>query len=104
MPHICRQPNALSPAGSAFTPTASFSTQTGGVQTLASPVLVSPVNGASQQPLSVTLTWNGSTGATLYDLQVARDAGFTTLTAVSTGLTDVTVCGGVYVVLRSRVP
>ncbi|HEX9006551.1 MAG TPA: T9SS type A sorting domain-containing protein, partial [Bacteroidota bacterium] len=53
-------------------------------QTLAAPVLVSPANGASQQPVTETLVWNTSSGASLYELQVALDAGFTTMVLDST--------------------
>ncbi len=45
-------------------------------QGLAAPVLVSPTDGSAQVPLSATLSWNGSSGATSYELQLALDSGF----------------------------
>ena len=40
------------------------------------PVLASPANGATGVATSPTLTWNASTGATTYHLQVSTDPGF----------------------------
>jgi hypothetical protein len=44
----------------------------------APPTLVSPNNGQTQVPTSPTLTWNASTGATSYRLQVSTDPAFGT--------------------------
>jgi hypothetical protein len=41
------------------------------------PVLVSPADGATDQDLTVTYTWQATTGATSYRIQVASDPGFT---------------------------
>jgi hypothetical protein len=51
------------------------------------PTLASPVNGSTNRPLSLTLYWNASTGATSYRLQLATDAGFTSLVSDISGIT-----------------
>jgi hypothetical protein len=51
------------------------------IATPAAPVLASPANGATGQPLSVVLTWNAATGAATYRVQLATDSLFTTLVA-----------------------
>jgi hypothetical protein len=56
-------------------------------QTLAAPKLISPSNGASQQPLSLLLSWNASPGSTGYDLEVALDQGFTKRILLDSNLT-----------------
>jgi hypothetical protein len=43
------------------------------------PDLVSPTNGATNQPLSLTLSWGAVTGAATYRIQVATDNSFTNL-------------------------
>ena len=43
------------------------------------PVLVSPIDGANDQPLTITFVWDTSARAVTYRLQVAVDAGFTLL-------------------------
>jgi hypothetical protein len=48
----------------------------------APPTLVSPNNGQTQVPTNPTLTWNASTGATSYQLQVSIDPSFQTGTTV----------------------
>lgn len=40
------------------------------------PTLITPANGATDQPLQPTFTWNAAAGATSYAIQVATDAGF----------------------------
>ncbi len=45
----------------------------------APPVLVSPADAATNQPVNITLTWNASTGADDYRLQLAFDNAFTLL-------------------------
>ncbi len=52
------------------------------------PTLVSPANGATNQPLTVTLGWNPASGATSYRLQVSADSLFG-----STILDDSTITG-----------
>jgi hypothetical protein len=44
---------------------------------VASPTLSSPADNATNQPLSLTLSWSALAGATFYHVQVATDAGFT---------------------------
>jgi hypothetical protein len=56
-----------------------LTTVTTGPSAPPAPVLASPVNGSSGVSASPTFTWNASTGATAYELQVANDAGFTSL-------------------------
>lgn len=52
----------------------------------ASPILLAPPNGAANQPLSLTLRWRVSTGATQYRVQLSADSSF-----ASTVLDDSTV-------------
>ncbi len=54
---------------------------------LAAPNLLSPANGATNQPLSLMLDWSEVSGATSYRVQVATDAGFTSLVSDASGLT-----------------
>ncbi|MBI4535481.1 MAG: hypothetical protein HY708_04325, partial [Ignavibacteriae bacterium] len=42
------------------------------------PILVSPPNGAVNQPTTLSLSWNASSGATSYRLQVSADSTFAT--------------------------
>ena len=53
----------------------------------APPVLASPVNGATGVPSNPMLTWNTSTGATSYRVQVSTDAAFGTTVVDRSGLT-----------------
>jgi hypothetical protein len=48
------------------------------IATLPTPILASPANNATNQPLSPTLVWNLVTGATSYHLQVSTNSTFTT--------------------------
>ena len=59
---------------------------TGGTAPLA-PVLSSPSNGSTGISTSPTLTWNASTGADSYALQVATDPGFSTIILQQSGIT-----------------
>jgi hypothetical protein len=43
---------------------------------VASPALSSPADNATNQPLTITLSWSALAGATFYHVQVATDAGF----------------------------
>lgn len=54
------------------------------------PVLVSPSDGAADVPLSAELIWNSSFAATSYRVQIATDAGFSTLVVDSSGIVDTT--------------
>ncbi len=71
---------------SSWSSTWSFSTAPG-VSPPATPVLVSPANGATGVGNPVTLTWNGSSGATSYSLQIATDANFTSIVTAPSGIT-----------------
>ncbi|MBK9127293.1 MAG: S8 family serine peptidase [Phycisphaerales bacterium] len=53
----------------------------------ATPVLSSPANGATNQPLRPTFAWNAAAQAVTYAIQVATDAGFSNIVASATGLT-----------------
>ncbi|MBK9056212.1 MAG: hypothetical protein IPL78_36550 [Chloroflexi bacterium] len=47
---------------------------------------MTPTNGATNQSLQPTLTWNVVSGATSYSLQVATDAGFSNVVIAVSGL------------------
>lgn len=51
------------------------------------PTLLSPVNGATNVSTSLTLSWNASSGATSYGLQVSTDDTFSTLVFDQKGMT-----------------
>jgi len=51
------------------------------------PALVSPADGATNQPIPVTLDWDASPGATSYQVQVATDVSFTQIIEDTSGLT-----------------
>lgn len=58
------------------------------------PTLASPANGATSQPLTITLSWLPSSDADSYTYQIATDAGFTAIVATGTvGSTSVSVSG-----------
>jgi hypothetical protein len=58
------------------------------------PIAIAPSNGATGVCSSATLSWNAAAGATEYRLQVATDAGFTSLVSDQTVYaTSVTVLG-----------
>ncbi len=52
------------------------------------PTLLSPPNGATNQPLSLTLSWNASGGATRYHLQVSAESLFTTTVLDDSAITS----------------
>ncbi|MBN2035807.1 MAG: fibronectin type III domain-containing protein [Chitinispirillaceae bacterium] len=52
------------------------------------PTLVSPANGATNQPVSITFVWTTATNAATYHLQVALDIGFTSIFSQDSTLTD----------------
>jgi parallel beta-helix repeat protein len=52
------------------------------------PILVLPVNGAINQPITLTLKWNTSVDASLYRLQVATNSAFTTIVYDDSTITD----------------
>ena len=75
---------AKNATGIATSATWSFTTASGG---LTAPVLVSPANGSTAQPLTPTLKWNAVTGATSYEVYFGATSvppllGSTTATAV----------------------
>jgi GH18 family chitinase len=51
------------------------------------PTLATPANNATNQALSSTLTWNLSTGATSYQLQVSTSSSFTTIVVNQSNIT-----------------
>jgi hypothetical protein len=53
----------------------------------ATPVLASPANGVTNQSVSPTLTWNASSGATSYHLQVSSSSTFSPLVYDNASLT-----------------
>lgn len=53
----------------------------------AAPTLVSPAQGASQQPTALELQWNPVSGAISYRVQLSSSSSFTTLFADSSGVT-----------------
>ncbi len=67
------------------TPTWSFTT-TGTVPSV--PILSSPSNGATNQSTSPTLSWNASTGASSYTLQVSTSNTFSSYVYNQSGLTN----------------
>ena len=63
---------------SSYSNTWNFSTLTGGTLPVI-PTLLSPTNGATDESTSPTLSWNISSGANSYSLQVSTDNTFTSL-------------------------
>ncbi|MBI5401776.1 MAG: fibronectin type III domain-containing protein [Ignavibacteriae bacterium] len=55
---------------------ATWSFTTSSQATLEAPALSSPVNGATNQPTTLTLSWGNAANATSYNLQVAKDSTF----------------------------
>lgn len=55
------------------------------------PILASPANGATDVAVNPTISWNSSTGAASYRLQVSADAGFGTMLLDSSGLATTSV-------------
>lgn len=54
----------------------------------AAPTLSSPLNGTNNVSRTPTLTWNASTGASSYNVEVATDAGFSKKVFTKSGLTS----------------
>jgi hypothetical protein len=54
----------------------------------ATPAVLAPVPGATNQPTTLTARWTKPTGATSFHLQLARDETFTTLVVNDSTLTD----------------
>lgn len=54
----------------------------------AAPILASPANGATNVSTSLTLSWNASTGATSYRLQVSADSTFPSFVKDTSGVAD----------------
>jgi subtilisin family serine protease len=79
--------NATNAAGTSnWSTVRNFTTGTG--MGPAAPTLVSPANGANNVPRSPTLTWNASSGATSYRVQVCWDPSFNTNVYDRSGITS----------------
>jgi hypothetical protein len=77
--------NATNAGGtSAYSTRWSFTTIAGAPS---APTLSSPANGATGVPTSPTLSWNASSGATSYHLQVSTNSGFSTTVVDQSGIT-----------------
>jgi len=57
----------------------SFKTASTGGTVPDPPLLLAPVNNSNNQPVSLTLSWNASSGAASYNLQVSTSNSFTTI-------------------------
>jgi hypothetical protein len=80
--------NATSAGGtSTYSASWSFTTSAGGGNLPAAPTLASPLNGATGISPSPTFTWNASSGATSYQLQVSRSSSFSTIDISQSGIT-----------------
>jgi hypothetical protein len=78
--------NATNASGtSSYSAPRSFTTV--GVSSPPVPTLSSPSNGATGVSITPTLSWNASTGATSYQLQVSTSSSFTTTAVNQSGLT-----------------
>jgi lysyl endopeptidase len=62
--------------------------------TPAGPALLSPPDGATGQPLTVTLSWSPAAGAISYTVEVASDAGFGTIVYSATTGGTTAAAGG----------
>ena len=79
--------NATNSGGtSAYSSVWSFTTATG-ITPPPPPILVSPLSGATNQPTTLTLDWDASTGATSYRLQVDDNSDFSSQFYDQAGLT-----------------
>jgi subtilisin family serine protease len=58
------------------------------LNTVAAPVLSTPVSGSTNQPTILSLTWNPVNGATSYDLQFSDNADFSKILLTLNGLTQ----------------
>jgi subtilisin family serine protease len=80
--------NATNSAGtSGWSSVWSFTTAATSGSAPAAPTLISPANGATNVSKTPTLSWNASTGATSYQVQVSTSSTFTTLTRDLSGIT-----------------
>jgi len=52
------------------------------------PTLISPSNGAANQPTTITFSWNAETGATAYGLQVSTNSTFNTFIINDSSITS----------------
>lgn len=72
--------NASNSYGTSYwSSTRSFTTQAPPPAAPATPTLISPANGSTDQDISPTLMWNASGGATSYELQVSASSSFSPL-------------------------
>ena len=72
MPYLKKNSTRAGIVGMALFAAAAFA------QGPAAPVLTAPANSAIGQPLSLTLSWNVSTGATSYSMQLSTASTFAT--------------------------
>jgi len=72
-------------AAGAWSVASSFTTA---LNTVTAPVLVSPITGANNQPVILTLTWNSVNTATGYDLQFSDKPDFSRVILTLNGLTQ----------------
>jgi hypothetical protein len=75
----------LSGAASNWTDPWSFTTV---ITTPGTPVLVSPIENAVNQPVSLKLIWGATTGSVSYFVQVASDTGFSNIVSSDSTTTD----------------
>jgi hypothetical protein len=78
--------NATNPIGtSGWSSSRSFTTTS--IVPPSAPVLASPTNGATGVSINPTLSWNASSGATSYQLQLSRSSNFSTTVIDQSGIT-----------------
>ena len=79
--------NATNSAGtSAWSSVYSFSTAATAPVAPAAPILAAPANGATDVPTTPSLSWNSSTGASSYRLQISASPAFSTIAADQSGI------------------
>jgi len=80
--------NATNAGGTSAYSTAWSFTTVAAVSPPAAPTLVVPANGTTGISTSPTLSWNASSGATSYQLQVSSNSTFSTTVVNQTGITE----------------
>ncbi|MFA5794468.1 MAG: fibronectin type III domain-containing protein [Candidatus Brocadiia bacterium] len=53
----------------------------------ASPILTSPANGSSNNPINISLFWQAANNSTAYQIQISIDSGFTSIISEASGIT-----------------
>ena len=66
----------------------SFTTAAGAPSPPSTPTLISPANGSSNVPGTATLSWNASTGASTYRVQISTNSNFRILVDDKPGITS----------------